>query len=194
MFCCLFRIYIWGVALGLEKLRSKTVLTLIVITGGIVMATIAPQKTSVLGVILVFVATVLSGMRWGLTQLLTKVDEQSSDTIVCMYHFAHWSVIFIIPVSIAMEHGYYTSEFVTHMDLFAEFWGLIMFAGLISFFLIFAEVMLVQITSSLSLGVLGQVKELLQVWRQDNRPLSMLWSCTDAFTCRSLSQNRLCSQ
>lgn len=156
-------IYIWGVLLGLEKLRSRTVFILVVITGGIVMATIAPGRSSIFGIALVFTATVLSGMRWGLTQLLTRVDEQSNDTVICLYQFAHWSALFIVPVALSMEHGVFTSEFFTHFDLAAEFTGLILFAGLISFSLIFAEVMLVKITSSLTLGVLGQVKELLQI-------------------------------
>ena len=176
------RIYFWGVVLGLEKIRWKTVLILLVIIGGILMGTIQPTQMHVVEFIVVLISTLLSGLRWGLTQFLAQADEQFNDTIICLYSFAHWSAIFIVPVAAVMEFPVFSSEFVTDPALFAEFWGLILFAGSVSFFLIFAEVMLVQITSSLSLGVLGQLKEILQVTQTTNSIFSFDILCSLDFS------------
>jgi hypothetical protein len=94
--------------------------------------------------------------------------------MVALYRFAPYSFLSILPFVCAIDiprlivaHFTHTSTGVGD-DLDAsqyivQSFGLMFAGGFIAFFLIILEVQIVQLTSSLTLGVIGQVKEALQI-------------------------------
>jgi drug/metabolite transporter (DMT)-like permease len=125
------------------------------------MATISGQAVfQWKGIVFVFLATVLSGLRWGLTQVLGEEIEDARQALVCLYHFIPWGTLAIIPAALVMEFGKVSSMQASSMQ---SLWAAILFSAIIAFFLIVFELALLNATSSLTMGVFGAVKEILQI-------------------------------
>jgi hypothetical protein len=85
--------------------------------------------------------------------------------MVALYRFSPYSFLSIVPVAILLEgKSIITSPtFSSNFSDFIQVVSLVTLGGFISLVLIILEVRLVQHTSSLTLGVIGQVKEALQI-------------------------------
>ena len=101
-------------------------------------------------------------------QLLAVRDPQSSQSMVTLYRFSPYAALSILPFALLFEVPVLLkSDFVTASDstqyLLLEALGFLSFGGLISFCLIIVEIILLRITSSLTMSVIGQLKEMLQI-------------------------------
>lgn len=157
--------FAWGIALGLESFDCKTFFAVLMISGGVSVSVFSADKFSLIGVLLCIGASCLGGLRWALLQLLMKEDSQSSsDVFVTLYRFSPYSAMSILPLALFMEGPKLEkTKFGSNPIMLSEGLCLATAGGLISFILIIVEVKLVRVTSSLTMGVLGQVKEVTQI-------------------------------
>lgn len=157
--------YVWGTILGLEAFRFKTLFVVLLISGGVCLAVFSTVNFSYLGVVLCIGASCLGGLRWALLQHLMTADNQSYKNIfVALYRFSPYSAFSILPLSSVLEGPKLVADSrFTHETTILEVFSLSLLGGIISFVLIVVEVKLVRVTSSLTMGVLGQVKEVTQI-------------------------------
>ena len=99
-----------------------------------------------------------------MTQYLFKVDNQSKNTFIALYHIAPASAFCLIPVSFVMEwERFQQSVFYTDRGLCIRAISCVFVGGVIAFWLLLLEIQLLEMTSSVTMGVLGHCKELLQI-------------------------------
>jgi solute carrier family 35, member C2 len=158
--------FFWGVVLGIEKFRMTTFSAVIGICFGLSLAVASSTDVSMLGVMLVLGASGMSGIRWAMTQKLMVVDEQSTNIFVNVYRFVPSSAVSMLVVACIIDVKPFAESDFVHESSLAEAVTFFLFScagGVIAFVLITTEVYLVGLLSSLSLGVLGQVKEIIQI-------------------------------
>ena len=107
--------------------------------------------------------------------MLAVHDPQSSQSMVTLYRFSPYSALTILPFALLIEvPKLMHSDFVNTSSsssssesssqyLLLEAFGFLSFGGLISFCLIIVEIVLLRTTSSLTMSVIGQLKEMLQI-------------------------------
>lgn len=159
-------VFFWGVLFRLEKFRVVTFLSVIITSAGLGLAVSSHTTISVAGLILCLVAAAAGGLRWALTQQLMVSDESSKNIFVAIYRFSPASALSMIPFAIALELRpvMMSSVFISKdPDILLQALGMTAAGGLIAFALILTEVNLVRLTSSLTMGMLGQMKEVLQI-------------------------------
>ena len=160
---------IWATAFRLEPCRLKTVLVVLVIVGGLVLATEGERHQtygfSAFGTILVLVAACLGGARWCLTQALFSRDAAcAEDPVVVVYHVSPAGVLTLLPIALLWEFPrlYFWLQLVSTEGAISAF----LFAcgaGVIAYLMLLAEVKLLHETSSLSLSVGGALKDVSQI-------------------------------
>ena len=106
-------------------------------------------------------------------QLLAVHDPQSSQSMVTLYRFSPYSALTILPFALLIEvpilmHSNFVNTSSSSSEsssqyLLLEAFGFLSFGGLISFCLIIVEIVLLRTTSSLTMSVIGQLKEMLQI-------------------------------
>jgi hypothetical protein len=104
-------------------------------------------------------------------QLIALHDPQSSQSMVTLYRFSPYSALTILPFALLIEvpilmHSDFVNTSSTESSsqyLLLEAFGFLSFGGLISFCLIIVEIVLLRTTSSLTMSVIGQLKEMLQI-------------------------------
>lgn len=158
--------FFFGVVLGVEKFRLTTFASVLGICFGLSLAVASSTDVSVIGVVMVLAASGMSGVRWAMTQKLMVDDEQSTNIFVNVYRFVPSSAMSMLAVACALDvKPFSESEFVSESSVSEIIFFLLLSSagGGIAFILITTEVRLVKLLSSLSLGVLGQVKEIIQI-------------------------------
>ena len=155
--------FMTAILLGLEKFDWKTFLAISCVVGGLSVAVQFRVDGSMLGVVLVLGASLAGGLRWVLTQVLLDVDPASNDVMIAIYRFSPASVVFLLPLAAYFEWGrLYRSKFAME-DLAVEALGFSASGGVISIALIAFEIYLLRATTAVSLGIMGQFKEVLQI-------------------------------
>jgi len=110
------------------------------------------------------------GLRWALLQILlgdlktnNDNDKGPSTRMMSLYLFSPYSLL-IIPVCFATDGiSFYESSLFSDKVVVIEALLLSIVGGFIAFMLIMIEMQLVNITSSLTMAVLGQLKEVTQI-------------------------------
>ncbi len=156
--------FIFSVMLGLESFKLRTFVSILFVAVGLTIAVQFTEDSSTLGVALVLLASVSSGLRWALLQLLIREDAASKDVMVAIYRFTPAAALFILPMGLIMElPRYLTSTFAHSFLLSTEAAGIACAGAVLSIALIGFEIFIVRITSSVTLGILGQFKEIMQI-------------------------------
>lgn len=158
--------FFWGVVLGVEKFRRSTFCAVLGICFGLSLAVAASTDVSLVGTAMVLGAAGMSGIRWAMTQKLMVDDEQSTDKFVNVYRFIPSSAVSMFVVACIVDVKPFSESEFAHDSSVGDVLTFLMFScggGVIAFVLVTTEVQLVSLLSSLSLGVLGQVKEVIQI-------------------------------
>lgn len=156
--------FIFSVFLGLEKFKWETFVTIFFVALGLTVAVQFTVDSSALGVALVLLASVSSGLRWALLQFLIQEDSASSNVMVAIYRFTPAAALFILPLGVVMElPRFLHSHFASSLVLSTEAVGIAIGGAFLSIGLIGFEIFIVKITSSVTLGILGQFKEIMQI-------------------------------
>mmetsp|Transcript_14252 Transcript_14252/g.18663 ORF Transcript_14252/g.18663 Transcript_14252/m.18663 type:complete len:447 (+) Transcript_14252:1-1341(+) len=156
----------WAILWGLEKLNLKIITIVGIISCGLMLASFGETNFSFVGFFLVMASSSFSGLRWALTQFLMNEAPDCHSPLVVIYLIAPASAVGLVPFVLLLESWQWiTNPFFADEGFLLEFETLMMVlgGGVVSFFLVFAEVKLVELTSALTMGVFGQVKEILTI-------------------------------
>ncbi|XP_071446514.1 solute carrier family 35 member C2 [Hetaerina americana] len=163
-------IFIMGFALifKLEEKSWKLVFIVLNISLGLMLFTYKATEFDVLGFLLVLLASLISGLRWTLAQLVMQKSKLGlHNPIDMVYHIQPWMIVALLPIAIAVEGK---SFIVNHNDFNLTPWeivfktiGMVLIGSVMAFLMEVAEYMVVSYTSSLSLSVAGIFKELVTV-------------------------------
>ncbi|CAM9139902.1 unnamed protein product [Laminaria digitata] len=159
-------ILLWAVAFKFEVMTPGMVYVVAVICLGLFLASWDEndQQFSLPGLLMILGASCFSGLRWALVQLLQQVEPACIDPLLVIFYISPASAISMTPMALLdildedLRGAHLTPASIGQVA------GLILATGMFSFMLIFAEVKLLSITSSLSMGVLGTVKEIVQIF------------------------------
>lgn len=156
--------FMWALILKMEVFKLKTFVVVCFICLGISLAVASPTAISFTGVSYCLVASAAGGLRWAFTERLVRSNEQCKSPFVCLHHIAPVSATFMLPVGLVVDGvPFLNSQFAHDNNLAMLSFGILTCGGIMAFALILVEVKLVQLTSSVTMGVLGQLKELLQI-------------------------------
>jgi solute carrier family 35 protein C2 len=153
--------FLWGIMIGVENFKYETFLAVLLISGGLMIAVFGADQFDALGAILCLLASSAAGLRWALLQLLIQSShkEIKENVIISLYQFAPFTLC-IIPFAIGIEgESIMSSKF--NCFQIAIIFSII--GGFISFCLIVVEMELVKKTSSVTMAVFGQMKEVAQI-------------------------------
>ncbi|OQS07209.1 Drug/Metabolite Transporter (DMT) Superfamily [Thraustotheca clavata] len=156
---------LFSILLGLQKPSWKLVGVVLFICTGIGMASYGTVNFVLIGFIFVLTASILGTLRWVLTQFLMKnMDATSNHTLAVVYYISPVSALLLLPVAIAVDgQGLISSKFTHDLTLFVQASMGVILGGTLSFFLVSVEIELVKKTSALSLGIAGNLKDVLQI-------------------------------
>ncbi|KAK3610411.1 hypothetical protein CHS0354_008701 [Potamilus streckersoni] len=158
-------ILLFALILKIEKWRWSLIIVVIFIAAGLFMFTYHSTQFDLTGFLMVMSASLLSGLRWTLAQMVTQKNELGlHNPIDMMYHIQPWMIIGLLPLSAIFEgldlatsgHFFAFSE----LHVLMENLGLVLIGAFLAFMLEFSEFLLVSQTSSLTLSISGIFKEL----------------------------------
>ena len=156
--------YIWALMIGVSTFQLRTLLSVITISIGLAMAILKSSDLNLLGAIFVLAASAAAGLRWALLQLLIFKDPISKTFFGSVYRFSPASALGVVPVACFVDlPGFIESEFFHDTSALSLAVLIVACCGIMAFLLVTVEVRIVQLTSSVTLSVVGQVKELVQI-------------------------------
>jgi len=157
---------LWAVWMKVEVFTFKMSIIILVITVGLALASFGQTNFSWVGFLLVTGSCCCSGLRWVMTQRVVSINKDYASPLLIIYLIAPSSAVGLLPFAGAMESWRFSSEpFFTNCTLpvALETTTMLLFGAVISFLLVFAEVKLVELTTALTMGVFGQIKEILTI-------------------------------
>ncbi|XP_075589641.1 solute carrier family 35 member C2 isoform X1 [Dermatophagoides farinae] len=176
---CIIFILAFALLLDLEKKRLSLIVIVSLISIGLFMFTYKSTQFQLNGFLLVLSASMLSGLRWTLSQKLMQRKESCmslSHPIDMMYHIQPWMIIGLLPLALIFEllpaihyinhHHPVTlnkNDFPT-LEMIPDFWHLIMIGSFLAFLMEFSEYLLLTYTSSLTLSMAGIFKEIFTLY------------------------------
>ncbi|XP_045616259.2 solute carrier family 35 member C2 isoform X2 [Procambarus clarkii] len=159
-------ILIFAIIFKLEEMRCSVVILVVLITSGLFLFTYKYTQFNLFGFLLVITASLLSGLRWTLSQLVMQKSELGlSNPIDMVYHIQPWMTVSLLPLAIIMEGteiaaSEYGFRFTDSSDTLFM-WGRVMFGAVLAFFMEVSEYLVVVYTSSLTFSIAGVAKEIM---------------------------------
>lgn len=118
---------------GFEKPRLLLVAIIVVMVTGVILTVEGETKYDHLGFILVLVASIVSGLRWSMTQLLLQHEHLGiSNPIATLYYLSPVMFITMLTLSIMFEQPLEQFQHSKHFDTLshvAESFGLMSIGG-----------------------------------------------------------------
>uniref|UniRef100_A0A8D8QGP6 Solute carrier family 35 member C2 n=1 Tax=Cacopsylla melanoneura TaxID=428564 RepID=A0A8D8QGP6_9HEMI len=168
-------ILIFSLVFQLEKKSWFVFLVVLMISGGLVMFTYKTTAFDYLGFGLVLLASFSSGLRWTLAQfVMQRSDLHMNNPIDMVYHVQPWMIMSILPLASIFEGRRVVTDYVESKHISHEFIQGLLVSGVLACAMEFAEFMVVSKTSSLTLSIVGMVKEIVTVLlavETENRPM-----------------------
>ena len=132
---------------------------------GLGVAVLSSKHISVYGVSLCMGASLAAGLRWVLMHYYMKHTIKNNHIMTVLYKISPSAFLSILPIAILYEgHSLFFSPFLNDGGmLMIQVVTFSLFGGILASILIFTEMVLLNETSSLTLMVLGQVKEVIQI-------------------------------
>jgi len=157
--------FLCGILLEIETPSCQAFFPLVFLSAGLSLAVLSSTEAlSSLGIVLCLGAAAAGGCRWALLQKLVAVDSASQSIMVAIYRFAPASTLTLVPFVLIFEiPALSQSVFVKSTSVFLTAISITFAGGVIAFFLICVELFLLVLTSSVTLSVLGQLKEVFQI-------------------------------
>lgn len=157
---------IWGILLGVEMFSCSLTLSVLVIAGGIMLASFGEGTDFVpLGFALQLGATALGGFRWAMTQVLLRGSpENKMPPLTATLYTSPTTAACVLPFALALE-ARQVASYVSKLA-FSELFRILIIMLLIAtlvFVLLISEYWLVHDTSSLALSVAGIFKECMTI-------------------------------
>ncbi|KAB0795906.1 hypothetical protein PPYR_09967 [Photinus pyralis] len=159
-------ILFFAILLKLEKKSWSLCTIVIMISLGLFLFTYQATQFSIIGFILLILASASSGVRWTCTQLLLQKSKMGmKNPIDMIYYMQPWMIVSVLPFAVGMEgislitncQLFRNADYIASLDLCFK----ILLGAVIAFLMECAEVMVISHTSSLTLAIAGIFKELL---------------------------------
>ncbi|XP_076068317.1 solute carrier family 35 member C2 isoform X2 [Oratosquilla oratoria] len=97
-------ILVFAIIFKLEEMRWSVVFLVFLIAGGLFMFTYKYTQFNLFGFLLVLLASLLSGLRWTLSQLVMQKTELGlTNPIDMVYHIQPWMAASLLPLAVFME-------------------------------------------------------------------------------------------
>eukprot|EP00298_Acanthocystis_sp_HF-20_P008166 c17512_g1_i3.p1 GENE.c17512_g1_i3~~c17512_g1_i3.p1 ORF type:complete len:459 (-),score=148.06 c17512_g1_i3:74-1450(-) len=158
-------ILLFSILFEVEKPSLKLLIIVLTISFGIAVASYGEMKFVWEGFLLCVGASFLAGFRWSLTQILMKKIGAKLSALLTVYMISPASALTLLPFWTTIEgKNLQTSPFFQDTDLTLTAISLVFGGSFLAFALIFVELDLISQTSSLTFGVTGYIKEILQIF------------------------------
>ncbi|KAI8576049.1 hypothetical protein K450DRAFT_258640 [Umbelopsis ramanniana AG] len=158
-------VLLFALLFGLEKPRILVISIIIVMVIGVILTVEGETKFDMTGFVLVLTASVMSGLRWSLTQLLLQHDSLGMDNpVATLYHLSPVMFVTMATLSLIFEDPIGQFRHSEHFDSafhVVESFGLMAIGGLLAFAMTLAEFHLIKSTNTITLSVAGISKEVV---------------------------------
>jgi solute carrier family 35, member C2 len=157
---------LFSIWLGHQRASVPLVGVVVLVSVGITLSTYGSTSFHLAGFLLALAASLLSTLRWALTQsLLGELHSDGANHILAVVHYTSpSSALVLLPIAILYDgKALLVSKFVAHSSLLLESMGLILVGACLAFALVLAKLLLVKKTSALTLGITGSVRDTSQV-------------------------------
>jgi solute carrier family 35, member C2 len=159
-------ILLFAVLFRLETFNYKTMWAIITICVGVGITVANETKFDSYGYFLIQMATIISGLRWALTQILLKGSESAVDNPFATSMFVSPVVATALFVWSLLVEDWYTLFSGPHFNSFLDGAFLlfsITIGGCVAFLMVNIEFQLICTTSAMTLSVAGLFKELVTI-------------------------------
>ncbi|OCF44162.1 solute carrier family 35, member C2 [Kwoniella heveanensis CBS 569] len=154
-------VLLFAFAFKLEKYSLRLISVISLISFGVFCMVFNTTAVSIPGIVMVFVASGLGGLRWALTELVMhKKGMGLSNPFATIFWLAPLMAITLAPVSMALE-GWFTifgGEFFTGFQAVKTI-GVIVFPGALAFAMVASEYFIIQRAGVVPLSIAGIFKE-----------------------------------
>ncbi|XP_070575080.1 solute carrier family 35 member C2-like [Ptychodera flava] len=162
-------ILIFAIIFKLEQFRVSQIGVIVLIAGGLFLFTYKSTQFNMVGFSLVMAASMLSGVRWSLAQMLTQKEEIGlTNPVDMVYHLQPIMIVGLLPLALAFEGVSVVSTDMlfayTDGKVFAASMGKLSLGAGLAFVLALSEYLLVSQTSSLTLSIAGIFKEICTLY------------------------------
>lgn len=158
--------FLWGMLLRVERFSFPLASAVVLIAGGITLASFGEGADFVLlGFLLQLSATALGGLRWAMTHVLLKGDPANAmPPLTATLYTSPTTAVCVLPFALALEAGK-VSAHVAAIDRAdgLRLSGLLFCIASLVFLVLVSEYWLVHDTSSLALSVAGVFKECMTI-------------------------------
>ncbi|KAG2236681.1 hypothetical protein INT48_000678 [Thamnidium elegans] len=152
---------------GFEKPKFLLVAIIGVMVMGVVLTVEGETKYDTMGFTLVLIASIVSGLRWSMTQLLLKHENMGiSNPIATLYYLSPIMFVTMLTLSLVFERPFEQFQHSKHFDSglhILESFGLMSIGGFLAFAMTLAELYLIKSTSTITLSVAGISKEIVVI-------------------------------
>uniref|UniRef100_A0A0K0E4M3 TPT domain-containing protein n=1 Tax=Strongyloides stercoralis TaxID=6248 RepID=A0A0K0E4M3_STRER len=156
-------IFIFSVLLNLERWKASLAASSGLIAFGLFLFTWRSTQLDVLGLVLVELAALCTGVRWTVSQLIMQQDDSPTtikNPINMIVHVQPWMILAILPLAWVFEGDDILNY--NHPDITLSVIILnIFFGGVLAFLMEVTEYVLLLKTSGITLNILGIIKELI---------------------------------
>uniref|UniRef100_A0A0N5B9G2 TPT domain-containing protein n=1 Tax=Strongyloides papillosus TaxID=174720 RepID=A0A0N5B9G2_STREA len=156
-------IFLFSILLNLERWRTSLAMSSGLIAIGLFLFTWRSNQLDILGLVLVELAALCTGIRWTVSQLIMQQEESPTtikNPIDMIVHVQPWMILAILPLAWVFEGNdiqSYNHPDITLPMIFVN----IFFGGLLAFSMEVTEYALLLKTSGITLNILGIIKELI---------------------------------
>lgn len=154
---------LFSILYKLQPCSVSLFLSVFVIGAGVAMASLGDVEFSMIGFLLVIGSSAVGGFRWSLTQVLMKQIRCSMDAILTIYLISPASALSLVPLALWMDGPRLWASKFLESDLLLLTTANVLGSALFAFSMILVELELLRRTSSVTLGVISYVKQILQI-------------------------------
>ncbi|CAM9242880.1 unnamed protein product [Chrysoparadoxa australica] len=156
-------ILMWALLLKLVPRSADLLGVVSLIVTGLFMASWGESSFSLPGLLLIFGAGFFSAGRWAVTQLFQGYDKNSTSALTIVYHIAVPAAVAMTLPALVLEVKPWLGSKFTEPTLLWQSLSMAVLGGAVAFLLVLVEIKLVEISSSLSMGVFGSLKEVITI-------------------------------
>jgi solute carrier family 35 protein C2 len=159
-------VLIFAIIFRLEKPSWKLGAIILVMTIGVVLMVAGETSFNVVGFTLLMVASLASGLRWSLTQMLLRRTPATSNPFSTLFFLTPVMFLTLFVIAVPVEgFGPLHQGFVALAETRGLFMGImiLLFPGVLAFCMTSAEFALLKRTSVVTLSVCGIFKEVLTI-------------------------------
>ena len=164
-------VLLFGLLFKLEKFNWRLIFIVAIMTISVIMMTDKPElgsssssSSSSVGIFMVLMASMLSGLRWSFTQILLKKNPYTPNSISTIFYISPGMCIILFSLGLIFEGwtNFINSEIWITKGLFTTI-ILLIIPGVLAFMMTLCEFKLLTVAQVITLSVAGIFKELLTI-------------------------------